>query len=164
MRNMSDLGILEKRRAQAEVIKPIYEAMKAEFGVEVAQRIIGAAIRAAAIDEGRAMASREPGGPSLRGLENLQPLWMRGDAMQVEKLVETDREFAFNVTRCGYAEMYREMGLGEIGHLLSCNRDGSFCDGYDPRIRLTRTQTLMEGASHCDFRYRFEPERLQTES
>lgn len=81
-----------------------------------------------------------------------------------QKLVETDREFAFNVTRCGYAEMYREMGLGEIGHLLSCNRDGSFCDGYDPRIRLTRTQTLMEGASHCDFRYRFEPERLQTES
>ena len=46
------------------------------------------------------------------------------------------------------------MGLGAIGHLLSCNRDGAFCTGYDDRIRLERTQTIMEGASHCDFRYR----------
>ena len=60
--------------------------------------------------------------------------------------------------RCRYAEMYREMGLGHIGHLLSCNRDGVFCTGYDPRIKLERTQTLMQGATHCDFRYRFETE------
>jgi L-2-amino-thiazoline-4-carboxylic acid hydrolase len=46
------------------------------------------------------------------------------------------------------------MGLREIGDLLSCCRDGAFCEGYDPRIKLTRTQTIMGGASHCDFRYR----------
>ena len=46
------------------------------------------------------------------------------------------------------------MGLGDIGDILSCNRDGAFCEGYDPRIKLTRTQTIMGGASHCDFRYR----------
>ena len=54
------------------------------------------------------------------------------------------------------AEMYRAMGLGEIGHLLSCQRDGTFCEGYDPRIKLQRTQTIMQGASHCDFDYTFE--------
>jgi len=46
------------------------------------------------------------------------------------------------------------LGLGELGPLLSCNRDGSFCTGYNPNIKLTRTQTLMQGATHCDFRYR----------
>jgi hypothetical protein len=40
--------------------------------------------------------------------------------------------------------------------VLSCNRDATFCEGYDPRIKLTRTQTIMGGASHCDFRYRLE--------
>jgi hypothetical protein len=40
--------------------------------------------------------------------------------------------------------------------LLSCNRDGVFCQGYDPRIEFERTQTLMGGASHCNFRYRFK--------
>jgi hypothetical protein len=48
------------------------------------------------------------------------------------------------------------MGLGGLGDILSCDRDGAFCEGYDPRIRLTRTQTIMGGASHCDFRYRVE--------
>ncbi len=66
----------------------------------------------------------------------------------------TDSEFHFNVTRCRYAEMYRDMGLAELGAVLSCNRDGAFCEGYDPRLQLQRTQTLMGGASHCDFRYR----------
>ena len=55
-----------------------------------------------------------------------------------------------------YAEMYRSMGLGEIGHLLSCQRDGSFCEGYDPKLKFARTQTLMQGASHCDFHYVYE--------
>ena len=71
-------------------------------------------------------------------------------------LEEGDEAVSYNVTRCRYAEMYREMGLAEIGHLLSCGRDGTFCTGYDPRIKLERTQTIMQGASHCDFRYRME--------
>lgn len=46
------------------------------------------------------------------------------------------------------------MGLGEIGHLLSCQRDATFCEGYDKRLKLTRTQTIMQGASYCDFNYK----------
>jgi hypothetical protein len=52
--------------------------------------------------------------------------------------------------------MYKAMGLGEIGHLLSCQRDGTFCEGYDPKLKLTRTRTIMQGASRCDFAYRYE--------
>ena len=48
------------------------------------------------------------------------------------------------------------MGLGDIGDLLSCNRDGDFCIGYNPEMELERTQTIMKGASHCDFRYRMK--------
>jgi hypothetical protein len=25
--------------------------------------------------------------------------------------------------------------------------------GFNPDLKLTRTQTVMEGASHCDFRF-----------
>ena len=71
-------------------------------------------------------------------------------------LEDNPNRLSDNVTRCRYAEMYRDMGLGEIGHLLSCNRDGTFCEGYDSRIRFVRTQTLMQGASHCDFRYTYD--------
>ena len=44
----------------------------------------------------------------------------------------------------------------EFGHLLSCNRDGTFCTGFNPRIKLHRTQTIMSGATHYNFRYRWE--------
>jgi hypothetical protein len=42
--------------------------------------------------------------------------------------------------------------LGKIGHLLSCQRDGTFCEGYDCRI----TETIMHDASHCDYDHTFE--------
>ena len=55
------------------------------------------------------------------------------------------------------AETYRAVRLGGVGDILSCNRDGAFCEGYDPRIALTRTQTIISGVSHCDVRYRSGP-------
>lgn len=48
----------------------------------------------------------------------------------------------------------RKWGWGKLGHLLSCRRDGSFRKGYDPSIELDRGQAIMQGATHCDFRYR----------
>jgi len=32
-------------------------------------------------------------------------------------------------------------------------------EGFGPDIKLTCTQTVMQGASHCDFRYRREREQ-----
>jgi hypothetical protein len=49
--------------------------------------------------------------------------------------------------------MYASLGLQELGGLLSCNRDYALIEGFNPSIKLTRTQTIMEGAPHCDFRF-----------
>lgn len=94
----------------------------------------------------------------MRDFQDLYGLWTKGGALETEVLAATDDTYHFNVTRCRYAEMYKDMGLGEIGHLLSCNRDGSFCEGYSDKITMQRGQTIMSGASHCDFRYRYEGE------
>jgi hypothetical protein len=73
--------------------------------------------------------------------------------MQIELLEQSGEEFSFNVTRCRYAEMYHELGIPELGTLLSCNRDFTLIEGFNPDITLKRRQTLMEGASFCDFRF-----------
>lgn len=103
------------------------------------------------------MASRAAGGADLESFKAILPLWTKDDALTIEVVDDKPGVLDFNVRRCRYAETYRAMGLGEIGDILSCNRDGAFCEGYDPRIKLTRTQTIMGGASHCDFRYRADP-------
>jgi hypothetical protein len=92
----------------------------------------------------------------LKSFAALQPKWRQDDALRIEVLAEETDRFDFDVIRCRYSEMYKGMGLGEIGEILSCQRDGTFCQGYDPRIALTRTTTIMEGADRCNFRYRMK--------
>jgi hypothetical protein len=156
-----ELGILARRKIEAAIIAPIYDEMRRALGEEKARDILSRAIRRAAIDAGAEMAARAEGEADLEGFKAILPLWTKDDALTIEVIDDGPGVFDFNVTRCRYAETYRAMGLGDIGDILSCNRDGAFCEGYDPRITLTRTQTLMRGASHCDFRYR---SRAQTSS
>lgn len=153
---MTDLPIIEQRRIEATVIKPIYEEMVEEVGREVAQKIVGNAIRKAAITQAKTFADRDGPDRNMRDFQALYSLWTHGGALETDVLEATDDTYHFNVTRCRYAEMYKDMGLGDIGHLLSCNRDGSFCEGYSDKITMQRGQTIMSGASHCDFRYRYE--------
>src|SRR5262249_34899875 len=79
--------------------------------------------------------------------------WREGGALEIELLEQSPRRLAFNVVRCRYAEMYRALGLADLGATLSCTRDFALVEGFNPEIRLTRTQTIMQGATHCDFRF-----------
>jgi len=159
-----DLGILARRKIEAVVIAPIFDEMREAFGEERARDVLRKAIRRAAVAAGAEMAAKAPGGADLESFKSILPLWTKDDALTIEVVADRPGAFDFNVTRCRYAEMYRAMGLGEIGDLLSCNRDGAFCEGYDPRIELTRTQTIMGGASHCDFRYRVQGRQAKPEA
>jgi hypothetical protein len=69
----------------------------------------------------------------------------------MDVLEQNEERLSFNVTRCRYAEMYRALGIPELGALLSCNRDFALVEGFNRDVELTRTQTIMDGATHCDF-------------
>jgi hypothetical protein len=149
-----EIAVLTKRRLQAEVIGPIFAEMVAELGEERASAILDSAIRKASIAEGAAFAAKLPGGtPTLPDFIKLFELWTRGGALEIDVLEASEERFDFNVTRCRYAETYKDMGLAKIGHLLSCNRDAGFCEGFDPNMKLERAQTIMGGAKCCTFRY-----------
>jgi hypothetical protein len=61
-----------------------------------------------------------------------------------------------NVTECRYAQFYDKIGAPELGFLLTCSADFDHAAGFGGDVQLTRKQTIMQGASHCDFRYRLE--------
>ncbi len=152
-----EIPVLTKRRLQAQVIGPIYAEMVTQVGEERASSILDAAIRKAAIAEGKEFAKKAPDGvTSMADFIKLYELWTADGALEVTVHEASDTVFNFDVTRCKYAETYHEMGLGKVGHLMSCNRDGTFCEGYDPNIKLERKQTIMGGASCCTFRYHYE--------
>ncbi len=152
----SPLPIIERRRIEAELLREVYETIAERYGKEEAKQLISESVRRSSIALAAQFAAQAEGGTSLQSFIDIQSNWTAENALEIEPVYRDDNRFDFNVTRCRYAEMYKAMGLGEIGGLLSCNRDGSFCEGYDPKLKMTRTQTIMEGASHCDFRYRYD--------
>lgn len=153
---MQDMPMLQRRRIEAAILKSVYQVIQLRSGEAEARAVIGEAVSKSAIEQGKALADELGHTPSFEDFSAIMPLWTKDDALQIDLLEANEDKLHFNVTRCRYSEMYNEMGLGDIGDLLSCNRDGDFCIGYNPEMELERTQTIMKGASHCDFRYRMK--------
>ena len=149
---LNDVGILKRREIEARIIGPLLTRLADEFGTGV-YAVAGDAIVEIAREQGAALA-RQVGGDSLIDFAAGLAAWSAEGALETE-VVELDNDtFAFDVVRCRYAELYRSLGLAELGAMLSCNRDGALIEGFNPNVELTRTQTIMRGASHCDFRFR----------
>jgi fumarate reductase iron-sulfur subunit len=153
--DLSKVSILARREIEARILSPVIKAFIQEFGKERTLKLVEPAIQAIARESGVQMAQLL-GGNTLEQFTKGLPFWSREDALQIEVLEQNKRNVSFNVTRCRYAEMYKELGIPELGYLLSCGRDSAMIQGYNPKIKFTRTQTIMEGASFCDFRYEME--------
>ncbi|MDI4666774.1 L-2-amino-thiazoline-4-carboxylic acid hydrolase [Xanthobacter autotrophicus] len=151
------MPIIERRRIEAEILRHVYDVLAESHGVEVARTTLDKAVSRSAIAQGEKFRTELGRDPDLADFAAILPNWTAGDALSIEVRHAAPDRLDFDVVRCRYAEMYRDMGLGEIGHLLSCNRDGEFCTGYNPAMELTRTETLMTGGRRCDFRYRMKP-------
>jgi hypothetical protein len=149
------IGILERRRIEAEFAKAMLEEFGAEIGQARAEAILSRAVVKLAKQAAAEFAAQsDPAKSPIENFAAIQHHWTRDDALSIEVLRQTETEFDFNVTRCRYAETYKAMGIGHLSAVLSCNRDGAFCEGFHPDLKLTRTQTIAGGATHCDFRYR----------
>ncbi|MFM8272658.1 MAG: L-2-amino-thiazoline-4-carboxylic acid hydrolase [Gemmata sp.] len=148
---MIPLPLLQRREIEAGVIAPLFRAFAAEVGEARAREIVADVIRTLAKDAGCAAAA---GGDSLAHLKRAVEKWTEGGALELTVLRDDGTAFDFDVTRCRFAEMYTRLGLADLGGLLSCNRDAAMIEGFNPGIAFTRTQTIMEGAACCNFRYR----------
>jgi hypothetical protein len=142
---------LERRRIEAGVLIPMVQAFQKAFGAEGANGIAREVIMELARKDGEQWAGRF--GTDLAALEQVTGLWAAGGSLDIEPVCSSAEKLEFNVVRCRYAELYQELGLTELGYLFHCNRDFGMVEGFNPGLMLTRTQTIMEGAGHCDFRF-----------
>jgi L-2-amino-thiazoline-4-carboxylic acid hydrolase len=148
-----DIPLIEQIKIQAQVLVPLIKTLRAELGEERANTIV----RKALADLYRKFGEkwwRAKGGCDLG--ETMASAFNRfaaGDALDYEVIRKTPDGFDINITGCRYANFYKEIGAPELGFLLVCSADFSMAEGFGPDVQLTRTQTIMQGASHCDFRY-----------
>lgn len=146
------VGILTRREIEARILKPFYEVVKMELGEEKAKDLLKTIVINEAKAVGEAMLEKTQAETVTAFAEQWEP-WFRGGALEIDVLEQTESSWRFNVKRCKYAEMYRALGMADLGATLSCNRDAALIEGYSDKIEFKRTQTLMQGASCCDFSY-----------
>ncbi len=147
------IGVLTRREVEARILLPFVEALVEEFGRERVLPVLRDTIIGIAREQGAELGSTM-GGTDLNAFAGSLQYWTKDGALEIDVLEHSEEEFSFNVTRCRYAELYRALGIPELGAILSCNRDYALIEGFNNDIDLTRTQTIMEGGDHCDFRYR----------
>ncbi len=148
---------IEQTKIQAQVLVPLIDALRAELGEERAHQLVRKALGGWIRKAAEQMASRTPG-TSIDKVAAAIPYFAAGDAIDVEAVKQTDTTFEFNVTGCRYAKFYKELGVPELGFLLLCGLDYPMTEGFGADLELHRTQTIMQGADHCDFRYALKKE------
>ena len=151
----AQIGVLTRREVEVRILAPVIEAMGDRFGRDEVLDVMRKTIINIAREQGREL-SALMGGNSLKHFAASMEFWTKDDALQMDILEHNDAVFNFNVTRCRYAELYESLGLRELGTSFSCARDFALIEGFNPDVKLTRKQTIMEGAPYCDFRYKIK--------
>lgn len=149
---MAPMPYLERVKIQSEILLPLYRRLRDELGKDKANALLRAAVKEFAEDLGRQV-GQSGSGSSLAKLGTLMPVFAAENALEVEPIADTARELTLNVRRCEYANYFHAMGESEFGAMITCEIDPPMTAAIGPGLALARTQTIMGGASHCDFRW-----------
>jgi hypothetical protein len=149
-----DVPVIQQAKIQAQVLVPLVKALQAELGEVRANALVREALgdiyRRYGEEIWRTKNEKNLGKIMASGLAT----FASQDALDYRVIEQSQDAFEFDVTGCRYAEFYKELGEPELGFLLVCSADFPMAEGFGPDIKFMRTQTIMQGASHCDFRYR----------
>jgi predicted ArsR family transcriptional regulator len=152
------VDLLSKVKIQAQVLVPLIRALRAELGEAKANALVRDALR----DWSAKLFAEIGDGIEATGRKKWAALHnAMGEISTKEVSVEMrrkDREaLEFDITSCKFAEFFRALGEPELGGLLMCATDIDIAAAGGEQVSFSRTQTIMQGAAYCNFRYRFAP-------
>jgi len=131
------------------------KALTSKFGEKV---IKIAALAKRKINEQKMRAFRkEKGRLAPREVFFQSAFWEEGAvdkaSLEFEIVEDSEKVFEVRISKCKYAELFRELGAGEIGYAMLCDMDFYEVKAFDPKLELQRTKTLMMGDDCCNHRY-----------
>jgi hypothetical protein len=74
----------------------------------------------------------------------------------VTYIEDSGKALEYKITACLFAKTFRDAEASDIGYAYLCHGDYGFAEGFNPKIRLIRPKTLMQGNDYCHFRWVWE--------
>ena len=69
---------------------------------------------------------------------------------------DTDKAFEMKIAECLWAKIFREAKASDIGYAAICHPDYAMAQAFNPKMRMVRTKTLMQGHDYCNHRWVWE--------
>lgn len=86
--------------------------------------------------------------------------WVKGmrsvlvqHALMYSVIEDSPRAFEIRVAECLWAKIFREEDAADIGYAAICHPDYATASAFNPKIKLIRSKTLMQGHDCCNLRY-----------
>ncbi len=83
-----------------------------------------------------------------------EPAYQQIMTMQIVE--DAPAAFEVRITECLWASTFKDLEAADIGYAHICHADFTWAEGFNPAIKLTRDQTLMQGHASCNHRYTWE--------
>ena len=154
----ADISLLDQLRIEASVLVPLLNALRAELGKERADELVMNAVRAQRRELARRMGLQVSGSTRQKFA-----MFVAGNAARAggdidhEIHRQDDSSLDLDVVGCRFADLFHSLGEPELGAVLVCECDDHVASEFiGPGLEFSRTQTIMKGASCCDFRYRIQ--------
>ncbi len=148
------LTLLEQVKIQAQVLVPVLRTLRTAHGKVAADALVAGALRGWQQDLHARIAAETPGYGAAKwsGMVAAKMPALAG-ATEMTWETRTREELVFRITKCAYAEFFRELDEPELGALLTCEADIHEVEAVGSGVTFERSQTLMQGGGYCDFRY-----------
>ena len=136
---------------------PLMQRLEVELGEERFIELLQHAACEVTAQEGRRSAESAPCNDLGAFTQVLRdPDRFHRHVLAYEVVQDSDAAFEIRVTGCLWARTFRQAGAADIGYAAICHPDYAACQAFNPRIRMVRTRTLMQGDECCDHRWIWE--------
>jgi predicted ArsR family transcriptional regulator len=132
----------------------ILKGLEKRIGKEQLLKMLKEDSEKSAEEHGRRMASQFP----ANDLASFSMIMKKPDhfwehVLSLDILEDRDTVFEVKVRECLWAKTFKKFKGENFGYPLICHGDFAMARGFNPRMKLQRTHTLMQGHGFCNHRW-----------
>lgn len=102
---------------------------------------------------GRADASKSTNQSLREYTEQFRNIERFKNSLVMEIVEDSEKAFELKISECLWASTFLAADAGDLGTALVCHGDYAWAEGFNPKIKLVRDKTLMQGDPICNHRY-----------